>query len=133
MSSKATRINEDVVRQYIGTLPDDEKSRFSFTTVEDILANARALEKQQAIFSRTRRISSRMEPVVKFLQRYARAVDIMVQFDVNPSALAWGCLRFLLEVYIADFCIDIMLICWRGRWIFYKLFHKAPFYDRENR
>jgi hypothetical protein len=96
MSSQATPTSEIAVQQYIETLDDDEKSQFSCTTIEDVLKNVRALEQQQATFSRTRRISRRIESVVGFLQRYAMAVDVMVQCSFPPSVIPWG----MLAVYI---------------------------------
>jgi hypothetical protein len=91
-------IHEAALQKYNEGLPPDEKFRFIATTVNDVLLDVQHLEKQQAVFSKARRISRRIEPVIKFLQRYAMAVDTLVQFDPQPSALAWGCLRFLIEV-----------------------------------
>lgn len=105
MPVKSTSLSEAAVRQYIDTLDIEERSNFSGTTIEDVLASVQALEKRQAIFSRTRRVSRRVQPLVGFLQRYARAVDVMVQCNLPPSALAWGCLRFVLEVYCSQFRI----------------------------
>ena len=98
MPLKITPTSEVAVQQYIEMLDSEERSNFSGTTVEDVLASVQALERRQAIFSRVRRISRRVEPVVQFLQRYAKGVDVLVQGRVPLSALAWGCLRFVLEV-----------------------------------
>jgi hypothetical protein len=91
-------IHEAALQKYNEELPPDEKFRFIATTVSDVLLDVQHLEKQQALFSKTRRISRRIDPFIKFLQRYAMAVDTLVQFDPQPSALAWGCLRSLIEV-----------------------------------
>lgn len=96
--SETALIHEAALEKYNASLPSDEKFRFIATTVNDVLLDVQSLEKQQAMFSKTRRISRRIEPVINFLQRYAMAVDTLVQFDPQPSALAWGCLRFLIEV-----------------------------------
>ncbi|RDW56366.1 hypothetical protein BP5796_13241 [Coleophoma crateriformis] len=90
--------NEAALQTYNATLSPDEKFRFLATNVNDVLLDVQNLEKRQAMFSKTRRISRRIDPFIKFLQRYAAAVDTLVQFDPQPSALAWGCLRFLIEM-----------------------------------
>lgn len=91
-------IHEAELQSYNEALRPDEKFRFTATTVNDILLDVQYLEKQQAQFSKTRRLSRRIDPFIKFLERYALVVDNIVQFDPQPSALAWGCLRFLIEV-----------------------------------
>jgi hypothetical protein len=91
-------IHEAALQKYNEALPPNERFRFLATTVNDVLLDVQHLEKQQSVSSKTRRLSRRIEPVIKFLQRYAMAVDTLVQFDPQPSALGWGCLRFLIEV-----------------------------------
>jgi len=102
MMSKVSFIHEAALQKYSETLPPDERFRFIATTINDVLLDVQHLEKYQAMFSKTRQISRRIEPVIKFLQRYAIAVDVFVQFDPQPSALAWGCLRFLIEASNLD-------------------------------
>lgn len=48
--------------------------------------------------SRTRRLYQRFELLVQFLTRYTSVIDTMVQYDISPSALIWGVLKFILEV-----------------------------------
>jgi hypothetical protein len=97
MENYAT-IHEHAVQEYIKTLPEQEKARFIATTVNDILQDVQILERKQSIFSRSRQVSRRIQPAISFLQRYAMAIDTEVQFSPQPSALAWGCLRFLIQV-----------------------------------
>lgn len=66
--------------------------------VAEMLANTRALETRHNQSSRFRHICRRLEPLVKFLVMYSPAVDMMVQFDVHPSALIWGSLKAILNV-----------------------------------
>jgi hypothetical protein len=99
-------LSERAVREYLTTLAESEKKDFTFATVEEVLENARALEKEQGSSSRSRRVFTCIEPVVKFLQRYARVIDTIIQYDVQPSALAWGCLRFLLTVSYLN-CVSL--------------------------
>jgi hypothetical protein len=102
MMSTSFLIHEAALQKYNDSLPPEERFRFIATTVNDVLLDVQHLETHQATLSKTRRISRRIEPVIKFLQRYAMAVDTLVQFDPHPSALAWGCLRFLIEVSDLD-------------------------------
>ncbi|KAH8806116.1 hypothetical protein F5884DRAFT_469786 [Xylogone sp. PMI_703] len=91
-------IHEAALQEYNATLSPEEKRSFGGTTVNDVLHDVQNLDRRQAMVSKTRRLSKRIEPVIKFLQRYAMAVDTLVQFDPTPSALAWGCFRFIIEV-----------------------------------
>ncbi|RFU34722.1 hypothetical protein B7463_g1661, partial [Scytalidium lignicola] len=91
-------IHEAALQKYNANLSRDEKILFVGSTVNDVLLDVQNLDRRQAALSKTRRLSKRIDPVIKFLQRYAMAVDTLVQFDPTPSALAWGCFRFIIEV-----------------------------------
>lgn len=90
--------HEAAIERYLATLSAEDKLRCVAATVRDVLLDVEELERRQALSSKTRRISKRLDPFIKFLQRYAMAVDTIVQFDPAPSALAWGCFRFIIEV-----------------------------------
>lgn len=77
---------------------DDLQKTGTETEVVQMLADVQTLEKRQEQSSRFRQFCSRLEPLVKFLVMYSPAVDIMVQFDVQPSALIWGSLKAILNV-----------------------------------
>lgn len=66
--------------------------------VVQMLADVQSLEKRQEQRSRFRQLCHRLEPLVRFLVTYSPAVDILVQFDVQPSALIWGSLKAILKV-----------------------------------
>lgn len=72
--------------------------RYNLASMEDVLHEVQNLETQHLSKSRFRRLTRRMEPLIDFLIRYSPAVDMMVQYEVAPSALIWGVLKVLLEV-----------------------------------
>ncbi|KAF2454819.1 hypothetical protein BDY21DRAFT_423372 [Lineolata rhizophorae] len=99
MSYLSIKTREKDLRKYVGTLEDAEKRSFLRTTSDLVVLDAKTLEEKHASCSRTRRFCRLIDPFVSFLRRHARAVDVIVQCDVSPSAIAWGCLRFLVEVF----------------------------------
>lgn len=88
---------DDALEKYIGGLRESGHSDAS-TTVEDVLQEVRLLERQQSTQSRFRRLAHYLEPLLDFLMMYSPALDVIAQYDANPSALVWGCLRALLQV-----------------------------------
>ena len=56
------------------------------------------MEKQHHTNSRFRRLTRCLEPLVEFLIMYSPAVDMIVQYDVNPSALVWGSLKTIIKI-----------------------------------
>lgn len=72
--------------------------RYSLASMEDVLQEVQNLENQQLYKSRFRRLTCRLEPLIDFFIRYSPAIDMMVQYEVAPSALIWGVLKALLEV-----------------------------------
>ena len=79
-------------------LDPKEKSEFTNVSFLDILANVRDLEISLASSSKSRSLISRIDPFLRFIDRHAKALDSMVQFYPNPSALIWGIVRVILEV-----------------------------------
>ena len=69
----------------------------SYAQVEDVLREVQSLERRQHTKSRFRRLTRCLEPLVDFLVMYSPAVDTIVQYDVNPSAVVWGSLKTLIK------------------------------------
>ena len=67
------------------------------TTIEDVLREVQSLERRQYARNRFRRMARYLEPLIDFLMMYSPALDIIVQFDANPSAIIWGSLKALLK------------------------------------
>lgn len=84
--------------RFRGTLNGGETSEFTEVTLEAVLFKVRDLDQQHAVSNQTRSISQRLEPLIQFLDRHAKALDCMAQTQPNPSALIWGMLRIILEV-----------------------------------
>jgi len=73
-------------------------ARADTATLNDLLTTVHILDARQRDESLARQISVRMEPLISFIERYAKAVDIMSQ-GLSMTAFVWGSLRILLEVY----------------------------------
>ena len=65
--------------------------------VEDVLREVQSLESRQRASSRFRRLIGHLEPLIEFLIMYSPAVDMLVQYDVSPSAVVWGSLKTLIK------------------------------------
>ena len=77
---------------------DQQQQHHEEEAVSRMLAEVRTLDQQKSQSSRYRHLCRRLEPLIKFLVMYAPAVDILVQFDSQPSALVWGSLKAVLNV-----------------------------------
>jgi len=84
--------------RFSNTLDPEEKATFTGVTLDDVLVHVRTLDQLHYSPSKLRLFSSRLEPLVRFLDRQARALDCMVQVHPYPSALIWGIVRVILEV-----------------------------------
>jgi hypothetical protein len=84
--------------RFIRTLDTEEKAAFTSVTLREVLVNARDLDRVHAVSSKSRCLARRLEPLFHFLDRYARALDSIVQVHPSPSALIWGIVRVILEV-----------------------------------
>jgi hypothetical protein len=73
-------------------------ARFDTATLNDLFTTVHILDARQRDESQARQISVRMEPLISFVERYAKAVDILSQ-GLPMAAFVWGSLRILLEVY----------------------------------
>ena len=65
--------------------------------IEEALREVQLLERKCLTKSRFRRLTRHLEPLIDFLIMYSPAVDILVQFDVNPSAVVWGSLKVIIK------------------------------------
>lgn len=78
-------------------------SRYQLSLPE-LLEDVARLEQEpkSAIGARTYTITSRLQGVIAFVERYAPAIDCLVQTCsgsvINPATLVWGLIRVLLEV-----------------------------------
>jgi hypothetical protein len=95
MSTSTQR--EKNLRDYVKNLDEGKKTRYLNTTIEQVMAASHSLLASLAKCKRTVHFCTHIEPIVRFIQRYSKAVDVMVQ-QTSPAALVWGCLRFVIEV-----------------------------------
>lgn len=85
-------------QRFRATLDAEERATFTSDTLGEVLINVRKLDQIHAASSRTRFVTRRLEPFFRFLDRYGRALDSMVQVYPYPSALIWGVVRVIFEV-----------------------------------
>jgi hypothetical protein len=80
-------------RQSLGT---------SSATLEELMECVRELERNDAKRSRSRLVSQKIAPLVTFIERYGKAIDVFIQGADGaltiPISLAWGLLRMVLVV-----------------------------------
>jgi hypothetical protein len=88
--------------RFQSTLSPRDQADFRYTTLQHVVLEVQRLDERQVATSISRKIGSRIDPLISFLQRYARALDTMVQAYPYPSALIWGLLRVLLVVSSVD-------------------------------
>ncbi|KAK7409142.1 hypothetical protein QQX98_008692 [Neonectria punicea] len=81
----------------------DEDAKFldqSSTSLEKLMNSVSDLDRTHSSTCRVRKISTKLEPLVGFIERYAKAVDFFVQGTdgslLSPIALVWGMLRVVL-------------------------------------
>ena len=84
------------LREHLSSLSNSDDAS-TFATAEGVLHHVRSLERRQHAQSRFRRMAGYLQPLIDFLMMYTPALDIMVQFDPNPSAIVWGSLKALLQ------------------------------------
>ncbi|KAI8931761.1 hypothetical protein NX059_011401 [Plenodomus lindquistii] len=66
-------------------------------TLTDLNETIRSLSYRHSTIITGRKIESRLEPIIGFVEKYAKAVDVLSQ-GVPFAALIWGSLRILLEL-----------------------------------
>jgi hypothetical protein len=95
MSARSQK--EQSLRRRIEKLSQQDKELYLGTTVDQVLLMNQALLTKRVTCSRTLLLCTKIDPIIQFFQQYAKAIDPMVQ-QSGPEALAWGCIRILLEV-----------------------------------
>ena len=85
-------------RRFSQDFDQNEKRAFANVTILDVLVNVRELDASHASSSWSRSLARRIDPFLCFLERHAKALDLMSQFHPSPSSLIWGIMRVLLEV-----------------------------------
>ncbi|CAI6284852.1 unnamed protein product [Periconia digitata] len=84
------------LQQCINKLNRQDRDGYLTTTVDEVLLANQSLLRKRSTCSRTLHLCNKLNPIIVFLQHYAKAIDVMAQ-QSGPVALAWGCIRVLLE------------------------------------
>jgi hypothetical protein len=81
------------------TLSTDERNMLRTSTISDVIGEISSLDKEHAIHSTSRKVMQTLDPVLKGLEKYGSALDVLAQADPNGIlTLVWGSMRVLLAV-----------------------------------
>ena len=88
---------EDILRDL--TLSDEERKILTTCTVDNVIDDIRALDRQHALKSTSRMVMKFLEPVLTILEKYGPAMDVLAQGDPQgPLVFVWGSIRLLMSV-----------------------------------
>lgn len=79
-------------------LDEDEKKIFATASLENLFYTASAAQKEHETESRSRAISSKLEPFVAAIDQYGSALDVISNTYSLAMAPLWGSIRVLLHV-----------------------------------
>ena len=68
------------------------------STIQDLMSDVRKIDERQVSRTNSRKLAPRLQPLVRFIERYAAAIDVGVQGSRNAAAIVWGLLRAALKV-----------------------------------
>ena len=116
--------------QFSDTLERERRMEMEHASLQEVLLAVKQAEQKRC----SRNVAKRLGPLIDFIDRYAKAVDVIVQGTVSPVTLAWGLLRSLIEV--SSILISSLYYKWLisigGRGI-HKIFSKAYCNARNSR
>lgn len=79
-------------------LDEDEKKAFKTASIENLFYSASAAQKDHKEKSRSRALSSKLEPLVSAIDQYGRALDVYSNTYSLAMSPLWGSIRVLLQV-----------------------------------
>ncbi|KAK1954751.1 hypothetical protein LY78DRAFT_621737 [Colletotrichum sublineola] len=89
-----------ILRIATSTGEDGNFLHHNSSSLEELFKSVSDLDRKQASASVSRKVSSRLEPFIGFIERYSKSIDFFVQATegsmLNPIALVWGLLRVVL-------------------------------------
>jgi hypothetical protein len=85
-------------RSLKGITTESETQTSETASLQDVLRALNKAELRYASLCKPGSFTKRLEPLLNFLERYSKAVDVVVQGTLNPVAVAWGVIRILIEV-----------------------------------
>ncbi|KAI9871159.1 MAG: hypothetical protein M1830_003253, partial [Pleopsidium flavum] len=84
--------------RYMEDLNNEEKEAFATASIENLFYSASAAQKGHKETSRSRAISSKLEPFVGAIDQYGRALDVYSNTYSLVMGPLWGSIRVLLQV-----------------------------------
>ena len=83
---------------FVKDLSIEEQKLFETSTLNNLLENAIAAQKEHEENSHSRTISKKLEPFVSAIDQYGRALDMFSNTYSIAMAPLWGSIRVLLHV-----------------------------------
>lgn len=87
-----------------GLLTASERNRFSASCAADIVKDFQSSQAARGQASKIQGFVRRIQPLVSTVERYAKAMDVMVNTSPEFLSPAWGALRVLLLVGRSSCC-----------------------------
>lgn len=84
--------------RYMEDLDEDEQKIFATASLENLFYTASVAQKEHKAESKSRAISSRLEPFVTAIDQYGSALDVVSNTYSLAMAPLWGSIRVLLHV-----------------------------------
>jgi len=85
-------------RSLRGITTESETRASETASFQDVLGALNKAELRYASLCKPGSFTNRLEPLLNFLERYSKTIDVVVQGTLNPVAVAWGVLRVIIEV-----------------------------------
>lgn len=99
--TKASSVFLQAQRQFLDSIPEEEKSRYSTSSsAEDLLQDLRKILADAKTFEQKRTASvllKRIKTLSDSLEPYFRIVEIVIQSNPEFAAIAWGAFRLIVQ------------------------------------
>lgn len=89
---------EEAKRQCLSDISASEQQLIDTATLQRILADVKRAEQNHGEFSKSRKLSKRLNPVISGIEQYGKALDILVGTSQGILSPLWGGIRILLHV-----------------------------------
>jgi hypothetical protein len=90
---------ETAKRKFLSSLSAQEAATLgTLNTAQDVLTEVRNAEENHRSRSSTRRYTKKIEPFLKGVEQYGKAIDVFVNAYPTILSLIWGSVRLILHV-----------------------------------
>ena len=96
---------ETARQSFLSKLDSKERKDFDATEPENILSEVKSLEKTHKDKDLTRKLLQKTNPVLRGLEKYGKALDVIANTKPEVLSLLWGSIRIILKVCIGDLMV----------------------------